>query len=87
MDSASSPTEGGDALALSIGNAVRGRAGIAPQVPVRAAPAPARGWSRPRMAIYAIVMWMIRGYQHANAGDLAAAVAFNAMAALIRRSC
>jgi membrane protein len=30
-----------------------------------------------------VAMWMIRGYQQANAGDLAAAVAFNGLVALV----
>lgn len=34
-------------------------------------------------ALLAIPGWMVRGYQHANAGDLAAAVAFNALVALV----
>lgn len=34
-------------------------------------------------ALLAIPGWMIRGYQQANAGDLAAALAFNALVALV----
>jgi membrane protein len=33
--------------------------------------------------VVTIIQWMHRGYQHANAGDLAAAVAYNALVALI----
>src|SRR6478672_12256273 len=34
-------------------------------------------------ALLAVPGWMIRGYQQANAGDLAAALAFNALVALV----
>lgn len=70
-------------MALCIGNATRGRAGLAIEVPVKNDPATARQRHRWRVAIGQLATWMIRGYQHANAGDLAAAVAFNAMVALI----
>src|SRR5437868_3868367 len=70
-------------MALCIGNATRGRAGLAVEVAVPAEPA--KGWLGHRLWVGCkrLVMWMIRGYQHANAGDLAAAIAFNAMVALI----
>ena len=38
---------------------------------------------RGRRAMWVIPSWLIRGYQTANAGDLAAAVAFNAVVALV----
>ena len=37
----------------------------------------------PLQRLEALVRWMHRGYEHANAGDLAAAVAYNALVALI----
>lgn len=70
-------------MALCIGNADRGRAGIAVEVSVPAEAAKTRPGVQPHTAAYELLIWMIRGYQHANAGDLAAAVAFNALAALI----
>lgn len=40
-------------------------------------------FERIQSGIHTLISWMIRGYQTSNAGDLAAAVAFNAMVALI----
>jgi membrane protein len=42
-----------------------------------------RRFDRVSRAIGRVLNWMIRGYQQANAGDLAAAVAFHALVALI----
>jgi membrane protein len=44
-----------------------------------ASPATRRGYD----AVLALPKWMIRGYQIANAGDLAAAIAFNAVVAIV----
>jgi membrane protein len=38
---------------------------------------------RARRGVAAIPTWMIRGYNEANAGDLAAAIAFNALVAMV----
>jgi membrane protein len=78
-------------LAVCVGNAVGGRAGLAAEAAspvVGAMPVVdgvAKGWTGRRVGVTMnrLAMWMIRGYQQANAGDLAAAVAFNAMVALI----
>jgi membrane protein len=80
-------------MAVSIGNAVGGRAGTSTrlaaadldQFPILdRARLPRRTLvGRIRNAIRSLISWMIRGYQQSNAGDLAAAVAFNAMVALI----
>ena len=37
----------------------------------------------PMARVEAVLGWMVRGYQQANAGDLAAAVAFNALVSLV----
>ena len=52
----------------------------APAAPTLPATQSGRG---PLARIWAVLGWMIRGYQQANAGDLAAAVAFNALVALV----
>jgi membrane protein len=78
-------------MALRIGNAAGGRVGLAisiGQVATDASPScpavPARAARRgPGALVRSIFWWMVHGYQHANAGDLAAAVAFNALVALI----
>ena len=77
-------------MAVCIGNAVGGRAGTSSEVVWEADDRPPMteamtGWPGHRawVATQRLVMWMIRGYQHVNAGDLAAAVAFNAMVAII----
>lgn len=70
-------------MVLRIGGIVGGRGGIPlPAGTVSRADQSSRrhgplGW------IEATFRWMVRGYQQANAGDLAAAVAFNALVALI----
>lgn len=80
-------------MVLSIGNAMGGRAGtldptdtpmidglpIVEKQRARRRSAP----GRVRHAVRSLLSWMIRGYMQMNAGDLAAAVAFNAMVALI----
>jgi membrane protein len=73
------------ALALCVGNAMRGRAGIAPVSVEPDDERAANQWvvGRAWGGTKRLAIWMIRGYQHANAGDLAAAVAFNAMVAII----
>jgi membrane protein len=43
----------------------------------------AKGWFKPHYWFADLVRWMHRGYSQANAGDLAAAVAFNALVAII----
>jgi membrane protein len=70
-------------LAICIGNAIRGRAGVASEVKVRGRQPKTFLAHRLWRAIDRLASWMIHGYQQANAGDLAAAVAFNAMIALI----
>lgn len=78
-------------MVLRIGNSVGGRGGVASQSTDSArgrgtAPAPPQARWRPGRLPHALeggVGWMIRGYQQANAGDLAAAVAYNALVALI----
>jgi membrane protein len=78
-------------MVLRIGNCAGGRGGI-PTRPYGAllvekppgAVVPAR--RRPRFVpkfLEAVLSWMVRGYQQANAGDVAAAVAFHALVALI----
>ncbi|HEV2108718.1 MAG TPA: YihY/virulence factor BrkB family protein [Thermomicrobiales bacterium] len=42
-----------------------------------------RALRRARRGLWAIPRWMIRGYNEANAGDLAAAIAFNALVAMV----
>lgn len=69
-------------MVLRIGGIVGGRGGI----PLPAASAPAtreRQRRGPSDWIERAFHWMLRGYQQANAGDLAAAVAYNALVALI----
>lgn len=51
-----------------------------PARPVQLPPGAARRGSR---AVLSVPAWMLRGYQSANAGDLAAAVAFNALVSII----
>ncbi|MGH2562614.1 MAG: YihY/virulence factor BrkB family protein [Thermomicrobiales bacterium] len=43
----------------------------------------ARPWGRAHRPVSRAFFWALRGYQDANAGDLAAAVAFNALVALV----
>jgi membrane protein len=73
-------------MVLRIGGAVGGRAGmpVASDAPARVAAV----WdTRKRGGLHrrvtALLGWMHRGYQQSNAGDLAAAVAYNALVALI----
>ena len=40
-------------------------------------------WRHPWLAFVTVVYWMHRGYRQANAGDLAAAIAFSALVALV----
>lgn len=80
-------------MVVNLGNAPGGRAGtrtnFSPQthahVPVAGIRVrPKRSISqRIGRAVHSLLSWMIRGYMQTNAGDLAAAVAFNAMVALI----
>ncbi|MCC6792177.1 MAG: YihY/virulence factor BrkB family protein [Thermomicrobiales bacterium] len=70
-------------MVLRIGGVVAGRGGIplAPEAAMRT-----RRQERARGLagwIDTTFHWMLRGYQQANAGDLAAAVAYNALVALI----
>jgi membrane protein len=71
------------AMVLRIGGTVGGRGGF----PRPAELAPRSKRARRRKGPYGWLTtafhWMVRGYQQASAGDLAAAVAFNALVALI----
>jgi YihY family inner membrane protein len=78
-------------MVIRIGNGVAGRYGV----PIGPAGSFSRNGSSSEVAyahrrlhgvsqaIGAVFNWMVRGYQQANAGDLAAAVAFHALVALI----
>jgi membrane protein len=78
-------------MVVLIGNGVAGKYGLpirtTSAVTSNAAPSELvsehRGLHRISRAIGTVLDWMIRGYQQVNAGDLAAAVAFHAMVALI----
>jgi membrane protein len=78
-------------MVLRIGNGNAGRCGTlsepAGSLPISIPPAkfspPRRGVNGVSRSMEAVLDWMIRGYQQANAGDLAAAVAFHALVALI----
>ena len=78
-------------MAMRLDSAHGGRVGVGPRriLPVapRLNPSAARRepvWlCQSRRKIGALPAWMVRGYQHAGAGDLAAAVAFNAIVALV----
>lgn len=72
---------------LNVGAAMGGR-GATPMSLDQLAATRARedenqGWLRPIYWIGDVIRWLHRGYSQANAGDLAAAVAFNALVALI----
>lgn len=80
-------------MVLNIGNAIGGRAGNNHPVgssTIDGLPLVEKARTRQRSAvgsvlhaIRSLLAWMIRGYQQSNAGDLASAIAFNAMVALI----
>ncbi|HWC29265.1 MAG TPA: YhjD/YihY/BrkB family envelope integrity protein, partial [Dehalococcoidia bacterium] len=72
---------------LNVGGTMGGRAGVPMSLnrltATRVREAVNAGWWQPRQLLGTIISWMHRGYTQANAGDLAAAVAFNALVALI----
>lgn len=72
---------------LNVGGTMGGRAGMPMSLDrlaaTRAREAAAAGWFRPYHWFTDLVRWMHRGYSQANAGDLAAAVAYNALVAII----
>jgi membrane protein len=78
-------------MVLRIGNGIAGRCGIPNgpadslrmSIPSSKITRPRGGFHRVSRASGSVLGWMVRGYQQANAGDLAAAVAFHAMVALI----
>ncbi|MFL5760598.1 MAG: YihY/virulence factor BrkB family protein [Thermomicrobiales bacterium] len=78
-------------MVLRIGNSIAGRCGTTAEpagalpisVPASKVVARRRGHRSVSRAMGNVLSWMIRGYQQVNAGDLAAAVAFHALVALI----
>lgn len=72
---------------LNVGGTMGGRAGMPMSLDrlhaTRSREQAGAGWFRPQRWIGQLIRWLHRGYSQANAGDLAAAVAYNALVALI----
>jgi len=72
---------------LNVSGVMGGRAGTPMSfghlAATRAREAERSGWFRPHYWVADLIRWLHRGYSQANAGDLAAAVAYNALVAII----